>query len=133
MGEADVPDVKLQKMVKRAEVTLELGREIDYNACTEAEKEFITLLAAVYAKTLKAESQELAEKQRVFIKEKSVIATLDETTAVESAKIQAKMKKEIEGWGLADSIVYATALLKKAEVVTGDEHFKKLKNVLFIK
>ena len=46
---AHVPDVKLQKMVKRAEVTLELGREIDYNACSEAEKEFITLLAAVYA------------------------------------------------------------------------------------
>jgi hypothetical protein len=48
---ADVPDVKLQKMVKRAEVTLELelGREIDYNDCSEAEKEFITLLAAVYA------------------------------------------------------------------------------------
>lgn len=48
---ADVPDAKLQKMIKRAEVTLELelGREIDYNACSEAEKEFITLLAATYA------------------------------------------------------------------------------------
>ena len=48
---ADIPDAKLQKMVKRAEVTLELelGKEIDYSDCTEAEKEFITLLAAVYA------------------------------------------------------------------------------------
>lgn len=48
---ADVPDEKLQKMVKRAEVTLELelGKEIDYNDCTDGEKEFITLLAAVYA------------------------------------------------------------------------------------
>jgi hypothetical protein len=48
---ADIPDAKLQKMVKRAEVTLELelGKEVDYNDCTEAEKEFITLLAAVYA------------------------------------------------------------------------------------
>jgi hypothetical protein len=48
---ADIPDVKLQKMVKRAEVTLELelGREIDYAACSDAEKEFITLLAAIYA------------------------------------------------------------------------------------
>ena len=48
---ADVPDEKLQKMVKRAEVTLELelAKEIDYNDCTDAEKEFITLLAAVYA------------------------------------------------------------------------------------
>ena len=48
---ADVPDEKLQKMVKRAEVTLdlELGKAIDYEDCTDAEKEFITLLAAVYA------------------------------------------------------------------------------------
>ena len=48
---ADVPDEKLQKMVKRAEVSLELelGKEIDFNDCSEGEKEFITLLAAVYA------------------------------------------------------------------------------------
>ena len=51
VSDADIPDVKLQKMVKRAEVTLELelGKEIDANDCTDAEKEFITLLAAVYA------------------------------------------------------------------------------------
>ena len=38
-------------MIKRAEVTLELelGKEIDYNDCTDAEKEFITVLAAIYA------------------------------------------------------------------------------------
>ncbi len=34
--------------------------------------------------------------------------------------------------GLADSIVYATGVIKKADVVTGDEHFKKLEGVLFI-
>jgi hypothetical protein len=47
----DVPDVKVLKMIKRAEVTLELelGKEIDYNDCSDAEKEFITVLAAVYA------------------------------------------------------------------------------------
>jgi hypothetical protein len=51
VSESDIPDVKLQKMIKRAEVTLglELGKEIDYNNCTEAEKEFITVLAAVHA------------------------------------------------------------------------------------
>jgi hypothetical protein len=51
VSDADIPDAKLQKMVKRAEVTLELelGKEIDYADCTEAEKEFITVLAAVYA------------------------------------------------------------------------------------
>ena len=90
-------------------------------------------LAEIYAKTLKVENQELAETQRLFIKEKSALAPLDELIAVESAKIQAKMKKEVADWGLADSIVYATGQTKKAEVVTGDEHFKKLRNVLFIK
>ena len=102
----------------------------------ESQEEKITptiCLAEVYAKTLKTESKELAEKQRAFIKEKSALSSLDEATAVESAKIQTKMKKEINGWGLADSIVYATALLKKAEVITGDQHFKKLENILFIK
>ena len=90
-------------------------------------------MAEVYGKTLKVESQELAEKQRAYIKEKSALVFLDETIAVESARLNVKMRKEIDGWGLADSIVYATATIKKAEVVTGDEHFKKLKNVLFIK
>ena len=51
VSSTDVPDAKLSKMLKRAEVTLELelGKEVDFNDCTEAEKEFITLLAAVYA------------------------------------------------------------------------------------
>jgi len=48
---AEVPDAKVLKMIKRAEVTLELetNREIDSGNCTDAEKEFITVLAAVYA------------------------------------------------------------------------------------
>jgi len=48
---ADIPEDKVLKMIKRAEVTLELelGKEIDYADCTEAEKEFITVLAAVYS------------------------------------------------------------------------------------
>jgi hypothetical protein len=48
---ADIPDSKIVKMVKRAEVTLELelGRDIDSENCTDAEKEFITVLAAIYA------------------------------------------------------------------------------------
>jgi len=36
---ADIPDSKVAKMIKRAEVTLELetGKEIDYSNCTDAE------------------------------------------------------------------------------------------------
>jgi hypothetical protein len=51
ISSADVPDAKILKMLKRAEVTLELelGKEIDYANCTDVEKEFITGLAAIYA------------------------------------------------------------------------------------
>jgi hypothetical protein len=51
VSSVEVPDVKVLKMVKRAEVTLELeiGNEIEYSSCTDAEKEFITVLAAIYA------------------------------------------------------------------------------------
>ena len=51
VSSAEVPDVKVLKTIKRAEVTLELetGKEIDYSNCTDSEKEFITVLAAIYA------------------------------------------------------------------------------------
>lgn len=47
----DISDVKVLKFIKRAEVTLELelSSSIDYASCTDAEKEAITILAAIYA------------------------------------------------------------------------------------
>jgi hypothetical protein len=51
VSDADIPDAKVLKMVKRAEVTLELelSENIDYTDCSEPLKEAITLLAAIYA------------------------------------------------------------------------------------
>lgn len=48
---SDIADDKVAKMIKKAEVTLELetGRSIDYNNCTDEEALFITNLAAIYA------------------------------------------------------------------------------------
>jgi len=86
----------------------------------------------VYAKTLKVD-QELAEKQRTFIKDRSALTILDEVIAIEAAKVDSIMKKKVEGWRSADSVVYATGLVKTAKIVTGDEHFKSFENVIFIK
>ncbi len=49
--DADISDAKVLKMIKRAEVTLELelSADINYQNCNEAHKEAITLLAAIYA------------------------------------------------------------------------------------
>lgn len=50
ISSSEIPDSKIAKMIKRAEVTLELetDEEIDSNNCTDSEKEFITVLAAIY-------------------------------------------------------------------------------------
>ena len=51
VNSSDIPDDKLQKMINRAAttLTLELSKQIDVGDCSDAEKEFITMLAAVYA------------------------------------------------------------------------------------
>jgi hypothetical protein len=51
LKDSDISDVKVLKMIKRAEVTLELelSADIDYQNCTDPQKEAITLLAAIYA------------------------------------------------------------------------------------
>jgi hypothetical protein len=51
LKDSDVSDARVLKMIKRAEVTLELelSADIDYQNCTDAQKEAITLLAAIYA------------------------------------------------------------------------------------
>ena len=51
VSDADIPEAKVLKMLKRAQVTLalELSENIDCSDCTDAQKEAITLLATIYA------------------------------------------------------------------------------------
>lgn len=51
VNDSDIPDEKVLKMIKRAQttLTLELSVEIDYQDCSESQKEAITVLAAIYA------------------------------------------------------------------------------------
>jgi predicted nucleic acid-binding protein len=68
-----------------------------------------------------------------FIRSTSRIVDLDFETAVEAGEINEKLKKYAIGWGLADSIILCIAKSLDGKVVTGDEHFRKIKEVVFIK
>jgi PIN domain nuclease of toxin-antitoxin system len=72
-------------------------------------------------------------KRLEFINATSQVAELDFELAVTAGKTDLEMKKKAKGWGLADSIVLCTAKSIKGKVVTGDEHFRELKEVIFIK
>jgi len=72
-------------------------------------------------------------KRLDFISANSHVIALDFDLAVTAGKTDLEMKKKIKDWGLADSIVLCTARNVDGKVVTGDEHFRGLKEVIFIK
>jgi len=61
-----------------------------------------------------------------FIKTSTIIVNLTQDIAVLAGEIDVERKREVKGWGLADSIILATARKNKAKVVTGDELFRDL-------
>lgn len=84
-------------------------------------------LAEIYRWFLKYYDEASAEKARGIIKRRCVIIDVDEEIAVKAAKIRHEM-----GWGLGDSIIYATARRENAKVLTGDEDFKGVEGVIYI-
>lgn len=76
--------------------------------------------------------QDFAPKSR-FIALKSRTITLDDRIAVEAGKINVDRKKKIGRWGMADSIILATARAQQVRVLTGDEHFRDLEEAIMIK
>ena len=72
-------------------------------------------------------------KRLEFINATSQVIDLYYELAIDAGKIDCEMKKKEKDWGLADSIVLCTARNLKGKVVTGDEHFRDLKEVVFIK
>ncbi|MBI4980170.1 PIN domain-containing protein [Candidatus Woesearchaeota archaeon] len=63
----------------------------------------------------------------------STIYIIDETFAEDAGKLHAKIKPLRKHMGLADVIILLTARKLGAKVVTGDEDFKGLKEVIMIK
>jgi len=110
------------------------GRKVKEIIDNEADEKLTPsiCLAETYAKILKTEDTEKAELRRAFIKSRSALIPLDEDLAVEAAKTDVAMKKRVQNWGLADSIVLSTARDRKGKVVTGDPHFKELDDVHMI-
>ncbi len=63
-----------------------------------------------------------------FIGTITEIVDLSRDIAELSGEIDVERKNKVDGWGLADSIILATARRANAKVVTGDKHFADLKN-----
>ena len=68
-----------------------------------------------------------------FIRATSQILDLTFDTGMVAGENAVAMEKRSRRWGLADSIVLMNARAARAKVVTGDEHFRDIKETIFIK
>ena len=91
-----------------------------------------TIVLAELSAKYGSQEKDFTPKLR-FISLKSRIVALDELTAVEAGSINVVRKRKIARWGMADSIILATARIHKVKVLTGDEHFRDLGNAIMIK
>ncbi len=61
------------------------------------------------------------------------IVKIDENLSKQAGLLHFKMRQTIKDFGIADSFVLAVANQLKAKIITGDPHFKGLKNVILVK
>ena len=69
-----------------------------------------------------------------FIQARSKIVPVNQQIAIKAVEINYERKgmEKIRGWGMIDSTVLATAQIHKAKVLTGDPHFKNLKETIWL-
>lgn len=84
-------------------------------------------LAEIYRIALSRFDESTAEKRRRSMLSRCFLIPVDEEIAVMGAKL-----RQQRDWGLADALIYATAVREGAKVMTGDPHFKGLKETIFL-
>ncbi len=84
-------------------------------------------------------SIDVVEERLGIVKELSAIIGIDSRIALESGKAYielvnlAKTKQLKKTPGLGDAIILATARVLEARILTGDEHFKYLRETIWLK
>jgi len=67
-----------------------------------------------------------------IIRKKSIILPVLREHWVSAGKLKPEMRKDRQGFGLIDAILLAKQQELKCRLVTGDPHFKGLKNIMFL-
>lgn len=97
------------------------------------EEDIITPTIVLAELSIRAEKEKWDfEKHLDFIKSKSLIINLNENIIKKIGGIYLKQRKIKLGFGICDAIVYSTALFENAKILTKDNDFKGLNNVIFL-
>ena len=90
-----------------------------------------TIVIAELSAKYSNEGKDFSNKLK-FIKFNTKLASLNEEIAAFAGKIKTGQRKRKKDFGLADAIIYATAITLHAKVITGDPHFKDIKEAILI-
>ncbi len=63
----------------------------------------------------------------------SKVVSVDEELSLQAGLLHCEMRRSLKDFGLADAYVLATARKLKSKVLTGDQHFKNVKEAVLIK
>ncbi len=88
-------------------------------------------LAELREKYLK-ERWNFFEEDLKFMTSRTSVVAVDRLVALLAGEINYERKQIKKGWGMADSIILATARNASAKVVTGDRHFEELPETIMI-
>jgi predicted nucleic acid-binding protein len=72
------------------------------------------------------------EKIFELVKTNSIILPVLTKNWIEAAKIRSELRKKIQHFGLIDAILVSKQKELKSKVISGDPHFKTLKNIVYI-
>lgn len=88
-------------------------------------------VAEIISKTAKENRD--AEAAYDMLLSNSQIIKLDEKISKQAGLIHFKMRQTSKDFGIADAFILAAANNLEAKIITGDPHFKDLKNAIMIK
>lgn len=88
-------------------------------------------LAELREKYLREQWQSFQEDVE-FVSARTFVAPVSRSIALLAGELNHARKRIIKGWGMADSVILATARAASAKVVTGDKHFQGLPDVLIV-
>lgn len=91
-----------------------------------------TLTLAELREKYLREKWQTFEEDSSFIVARTALAPVDRQIAILAGEINHARKKKVSGWGMADSVILATARMVSAKVVTGDRHFEGLADAILV-
>lgn len=90
-----------------------------------------TIVIAELSAKYSSEGKDFTDQLK-FIKFNTNVVALNDEIAVLSGKLKVEQRKAKKDFGIADSIIYATASVYNSKLITGDPHFDNIKEAIMI-